>query len=412
MKRQFLISLLVFSWTLFAQSNRGAITGTVSDSTGALIPGVQVVLTNIETGAKSDTVTTGTGNYTLLQLPVGTYTLNIDQAGFTKYERTNIQVQVAVTTRVDVALALGSTVESVTISAESTLLRTENAEQSMTITGKQIGELPINFGIGAGAIRNPLSFIQMTPGAYFNGWNNISINGGAINFKIVFEGQQSDDPYSTQVSDEIQPSVEAIEQFTLQTSNFTAEFGGVGNGGIYNFSSKSGTNQFHGSAYNYLENTFLNAGIPFTNDGSGHHVKVVKHLADYGFTLGGPVWIPKLYNGKNKTFFFFNLERYRDREALYGGISTVPNSAFLAGDLSNNLAVTSFRNLGTDFAGRAIIQNAIYDPATTTIDASGRRVLNVFPNNVIPQDRFDPVAVKIMALFPKPNIGNDLYVNN
>jgi hypothetical protein len=298
------------------------------------------------------------------------------------------------------------------VTAESTLLRTENAEQSMTITGAQIGELPINFGIGAGAIRNPLSFIQMTPGAYFNGWNNISINGGSINFKIVFEGQQADDPYSTQVSDEIQPSVEAIEQFTLQTSNFTAEYGGVGNGGIYNFSSKSGTNQLHGSAYTYIENTILNAGIPFTNDGTGRHVKVVKHLADYGGTLGGPVWIPKLYDGRNKTFFFFNLERYRDREALYAGMSTVPNSAFLAGNLGNNLAVTNNRNLGTDFAGRAIIQNAIYDPATAVIDSSGRRVLSVFPNNIIPPDRFDPTSVKIMALFPKPTIGNDLYVNN
>ena len=122
----------------------------------------------------------------------------------------------------------------------------------------------------------------MTPGAYFNGWNNISINGGSANFKVVFEGQQSDDPYSTQVSDEIQPSVEAIEQFTLQTSNLAAEFGGVGNGGIYNFTSKSGTNRFHGSVYAYIENTALNAGIPFTNDGTGHHQNVVKHLADYG----------------------------------------------------------------------------------------------------------------------------------
>jgi hypothetical protein len=403
---------LVCSWPLVAQSDRGAVTGTVSDSSGALIPGAPVVLTNTSTGAKSETVTTGTGNYTLLQLPVGTYTLTVEQAGFSKYERTNIQVQVAVTTRVDVVLAVGSTTESVTVTAESTLLRSETAEQSMTITGNQIAELPINFGIGAGAIRNPLSFIQMTPGAYFNGWNNISINGGIINFKIVFEGQQADDPYSTQVSDEIQPSVEAIEQFTLQTSNFTPEYGGVGGGGIYNFTSKSGTNQVHGSAYSYLENTILNAGIPFTDDGTGRHVKVVKHLADYGGTLGGPVWIPKLYDGRNKTFFFFNLERYRDREALYGGIATVPNSAFLAGNLSNNLAVTNYRNLGTDFAGRTIIQNAIYDPASAVIDASGRRVLNVFPNNIIPQARFDPTSVKIMALFPKPTIGNDLYVNN
>ncbi|MCX6633315.1 MAG: TonB-dependent receptor [Candidatus Solibacter sp.] len=282
----------------------------------------------------------------------------------------------------------------------------------MTITGNQIAELPINFGIGAGAIRNPLSFVQMTPGATFSGWNNISINGGTLNFKIVFEGQQADDPYSTQVSDEIQPSVEAIEQFTLQTSNFSAEYGGAGGGGIYNFTSKSGTNQYHGSAYTYIENTILNAGIPFTNDGTGHHVKVVKHLADYGGTIGGPLWIPKVYNGKNKTFFFLNFERYRDREALYAGITTVPNTAFLAGNLANNLLVTGNRNLGTDFAGRAIIQNAIYDPSTATTDSSGRRVLNVFPNNAVPQNRFDPVSVKIMNLLPKPNIGNDLYVNN
>ncbi len=412
MKARLQLAVLLLSWSLSAQSNRGAITGTVADSAGALIPGVQVVITNSETGAKSDTVTTGTGNYSLLQLPVGTYTLTVEHAGFNKYEQSNIQVQVAVTTRVDVALKIGSATESVTVTSESTLLKTENAEQSMTIAGNQIAELPINFGIGAGAIRNPLSFIQMTPGATFNGWNNISINGGSINFKIVFEGQQADDPYSTQVSDEIQPSVEAIEQFTLQTSNFTAEYGGVGGGGIYNFTSKSGTNQFHGSAYNYMENTILNAGIPFTNDGTGRHVKVVKHLADYGGTIGGPLWIPKVYNGKNKTFFFFNLERYRDREALYAGITTVPNSAYLSGNLANNLLVTGNRNLGTDFAGRAIIQNSIYDPSTATTDSSGRRVLNVFPNNAIPQNRFDPVAVKIMALFPKPNLGNDLFVNN
>lgn len=345
MKGRIGLALLLSSGFVFAQSNRGAVTGTVSDSTGALIPEAQVVLTNTSTGAKSDTLTTGTGNYTLVALPVGEYTLTIEKPGFTKYERTNIQVQVTVTTRVDVILTVGSTAESVIVSAESSPLKTESAEQSMTVTGNQIAELPINFGIGAGAIRNPLSFIQMTPGAYFNGWNNISINGGGVNFKIVFEGQQADDPYSTQVSDEIQPSVEAIEQFTLQTSNFSAEYGGVGGGGIYNFTSKSGTNQFHGSAYSYIENTILNAGIPFTNDGTGHHVKVVKHLADYGGTFGGPVLIPKLYNGRNKTFFFFNLERYRDREALYAGITTVPNTAFLTGNLSNNLAVTNFRNL-------------------------------------------------------------------
>jgi len=412
MKIRLTLGAFLLACTVFGQSNRGTLTGTISDSAGAVVPGVPVVLSDLATGAKFETVSTGTGNYSLVQLPVGTYTLTVEKAGFSKYEQTNVQVELAVTTRVDVVLKVGSATESVTITAESSQLKTESAEQSMTVAGNQIAELPINFGIGAGAIRNPLSFIQMTPGAYFNGWNNISINGGSANFKVVFEGQQSDDPYSTQVSDEIQPSVEAIEQFTLQTTNMSAEFGGVGNGGIYNFTSKSGTNQFHGSAYSYIENTALNAGIPFTNDGTGHHQNVVKHLADYGGTIGGPVWIPKVYNGRNKTFFFFNLERYRDREALYNGIFTVPNAEYLAGNLSNNLLVTGNRNLGTDFAGRAIIQNSIYDPASAVVNANGQRVLQVFPNNIIPTSRIDPVSAKIEALFPKPNIGNDLYVNN
>ena len=146
MKTRLQLAVFLLSWALFGQSNRGSITGTVSDSGGALVPGVQVVLTNSETGAKSDTVTTGTGNYSLLQLPVGTYTLTVEKPGFTRYEQTNIQVQLAVTTRVDVVLKIGSATESVTVTAESTLLKSENAEQSMTITGNQIAELPINFG--------------------------------------------------------------------------------------------------------------------------------------------------------------------------------------------------------------------------------------------------------------------------
>ncbi len=371
----------------FAQSDRGIITGTVADPTGALIPAAQVVLTNGETGYRAETVTTATGNYTLAALPVGVYKLSVTHAGFSKAERTNISVQVAVTTRVDVELQVGAATQSVEVSAESSLLKTESGEQSTTITGAQLNSLPINFGIGAGAIRNPLSFTQMTPGATINGWNNITVNGTNGGFRILFEGQESSSSLDPRVSDESQPSVEAIQEFSLQTSNFAPEFGIV-TGGLYNFTSRSGTNQFHGSGYIYMQNTAFNAGLPFTDNGHGGHVQIVKHLADGGFSVGGPVWIPKVYNGKNKTFFFFNWERYRDRESLYNGITTVPNSALRAGDFSSILG----RNLGTDFAGRPILQNAIYDPSTATIDSSGRRVLNVFPNNVIPQNRFDPVV--------------------
>ncbi len=401
-----LLACLATVCPLCAQSDRGAITGTVADASGALIPGAKITVTNPATGFKSDTVSTGTGNYTLPGLPAGNYTLSVESPGFSRYEQTNIEVQVAVTTRVEVAMRVGAATESVQVTAESSLLKTEDGEVSFTVTGNQLNELPINFGIGAGAIRNPLSFAQLVPGASMNGWNNITINGSNGNFKILYEGQESSSSLDPRVSDESQPSVEGIQEFTLQTSNFAAEFGTVGSG-LFNFTSKSGTNQYHGSAYDYLQNTAFNAGLPFTDDGQGHHVDIVKHLSDGGFSVGGPVWIPKVYNGKNKTFFFFNWEKYRDRESLYNGITTVPDSALAGGDFSSILG----RNLATDFSGRPILQNAIYDPASAVLNAAGQRVLQVFTGNIIPKSRIDPTSAKILSLIPKPNIA-DTLVNN
>ena len=397
---------LAIACVIFAQTDRGAITGTIGDASGALIPGVKITLTNPATGFKTETVSTATGSYTLGGLPVGKYTLVVESAGFSRYEQTNIQVQVAVTTRVEVALKVGAATESVQVTAEASLLKSEDGEVSFTVTGDQLNELPINFGIGAGAIRNPLSFAQMAPGASINGWNNITINGANGGFKILYEGQESSSSLDPRVSDESQPSVESIQAFTLQTSNFSAEFGTVGSG-LFNFTAKGGGNQFHGSVYQYMQNTVFNSGLPFTDDGHGKHVRIVKHLGNGGFSVGGPVTIPKLYSGKNKTFFFWSWEKYRDRETLYNGITTVPQSALAGGDFSSILG----RNLATDFAGRAILQNAIYDPSTTVLNAAGQRVLQVFPGNIIPKGRIDPVPAKIINLIPKPNIA-DTLVNN
>lgn len=396
----------------------GSVTGTASDSSGAVVPDAQVTLTNPQTGTTFKVATTGTGNYAFSQVPVGTYKLTIEHAGFSKMEFEKVDVQLAVTTRVDAVLQVGTVSNAIEVSAESSLLKTENAEQEMTLGDQQIAELPINFDMGAGAIRNPYSFAQMTPGATFNGWQNISINGGSNNFQIMLEGQELTSAYQNQVSDELQPSVEAIEQFTLQTSNFSAEYGLIGTGGLYNFTTKSGTNTVHGSGYEYFENTFLNAAIPYTGgdfSAGAPQTKVVKHTDDYGGTFGGPVWIPKVYNGKNKTFFFFNLEKYRDRELLFAGITTVPNASFRAGDFSNNLLVTTppDRVLGTSFAGQTLIQNTIYDPATASLNSAGQRILTPFPNNMIPTNRFNPVSVALLGTLPLPNIGTpDQYVNN
>jgi hypothetical protein len=404
----------------FAQGG-GSITGTVTDGSGALIPQAKVTLTNPANGTRFEAATTETGNYTLPQVPVGLYTLTVEHDGFKKYNEPNVEVQLTITTRVNAVMTVGAITDSINVTAESTLLRTENAEQSMTISGQSIAELPINFGLGAGAIRNPFSFSQLTPGTSFNGWQNININGSSLVFKIMFEGQEMDSAYQNQVTDEMQPPVEAIQEFTLQTSNFSPEFGLIGQGGMYNYTSKSGSNAYHGSGYEYFANTFLNAGIPFSpTPGSAtanipaDRAKTVRHQDDFGGSFGGPVFIPHVYHGKNKTFFFFQIERFRDRENQYVGVISVPNAEYRAGNLSNNFLVTTpaNRNLGTDFAGRPIIQNTVYDPASTVIDSSGRRVLTPFPGNIIPTARFDPSAVKLMAFIPLPNIAGDSYVNN
>jgi hypothetical protein len=392
----------------FAQSDRGTITGTVMDATAAIVPDAKIIVLNSGTGVRQETVTTATGNYTLAALPAGAYTLTVERAGFKTYQQTNIAIQVAVTTRVDVTLSVGQTSESVEVSAQASMLKTESAEQSSTVLGDTINDLPINFGIGAGAIRNPLSFVQLTPGASISGWNTIQVNGLPTgSFRILFEGQEASSGLDGRVSDETQPSVEAIQEFTIQTSNFAAEFGQVG-GGLFNFTARSGANQYHGSAYGYFANEALNAGIPFTDDGQGHHNRPKVRRMDWGFSVGGPASVPKIYNGKNRTFFFFNYERYRDKQNAYMGLGTVPTTAMRGGDFSG---ILTGQSLGTDFAGRAITENTIYDPKSRTTDSSGRFVVTPFAGNRIPANVFDPVAVKILGEIPNPTNTSSL-VNN
>jgi hypothetical protein len=378
------------------------------DSSGAVVPGAKVTLSNSGTGIRQETSTTPTGNYAIASLPVGRYTLAVEHPGFTRYEQSNILVQVAETTRLDVTLKVGQATESVQVSADATMLKTESAEQSSSLAGDTINTLPMNYGIGAGAIRNPLSFVQLTPGSMMTGWNTINVNGlPSGSFRILFEGQESNNGLDGRASDEVQPSVEAVQQFTLQTSNFAAEFGQVA-GGLFNFTARSGTNQIHGGAYLYATNEDLNAGIPYTNDGQGHHNRPFERRFDGGVSFGGPVYIPKVYNGKNRTFFFFNYEKYRDRSQTSLGLGTVPTDAFRTGDFSGILTA---RNLGTDFSGRAILENTIYDPGTSVTDSNGRYVLQPFAGNLIPQTRFDTVAVKMLAYIPKPTLPGAIAYN-
>jgi len=388
---------LIASFAAFAQSDRGNITGTVSDPASAVVPNANVVATNLDSGAQSKTETSATGNYTLASLPPGHYELSVEVPGFKKFTQTGILVQVAQNARIDIVLQVGSATDSITISAQASQLKTEDAEMSHTMTGEEIGALPINFSVlSGGYVRSPFAFITNEPGANNTGQNIIRVNGMPNSSQtMMFEGQEATNAMSAARIDELQPSVEAIEAAALQTSNFAPEFGQIV-GGLFNFNAKSGTNDYHGSAYDYLANDAFNAGIPFTNSGAGHLIRPAVRKNDFGFSIGGPVYIPKVYNGKNKTFFFLSWEFYKEHRYTTGVYQTLPTTAMRTGDFSQ---ILTGRNLGNDIAGRAILENTVYDPATAHT-VNGNVITDPFPGNIIPQPRIRSVSSKIQAFIP------------
>ena len=389
---------------LLAQSDRGSVTGSVTDQAGALVQGAKIAVKNAENGSVFVSKTTATGNFTIPSLPAGTYSVSIESAGFRTVNHRNIQVGVDQTIRLDTVLQLGATSDSITIMAEAPLLRSENAEQSMNVSGEKVNDLPLNFGGGGaagGGIRNWLSFIILAPGVSGTGYN-APVNGlPAGNFKVYLEGQDStSNNDSNWTSSVASASVEAITEFSVQSSNFSPEYGQV-MGGFYNFTTKSGTNQLHGSAYEYWANEALDAARPFS------HLLDRDRKNDYGFSIGGPVKIPKLYDGHNKTFFFFNLERFANNQASASSFATVPTAAYRQGDFS---AALTGRTLTDPNTGLQFAENAIYDPGTTRTDANGRVIRDMFPGNVIPSSRFDPVSLKIQQLIPG-SINNQTTLN-
>jgi hypothetical protein len=404
-------STLILACALLAQGDRGTITGIVADPGGALVPSASVTAKNTETGTTAQTVTTATGNFTLPGLAAGVYEVTVNSPGFGPHVQTGVRVQVAQTVRLDISLKISTAAETVTVSADAPLLNTERADQTHTISREQFNSLPLNFSGGSqggGAMRNPLIFARLAPGANVgNGTNQVKVNGMATqSYTIILDGMDATNGNTQQLFNNSQPSVDAIEEFALQTSNFAAEFGQV-SGGLFNFTTRSGTNNYHGAVYDYFVNEALNAGQPFTDDGSGRHIVQKNRRQDFGFNVGGPVRIPKLYNGRNRTFFFFNYEYYWDRRADTS-FATVPTDAYRNGDFS--AAIANNRVLGTDPLGRPIVENTIYDPLTAST-VNGLIVRNPFPGNRIPSARFDPVALRIQELIPKANISGTLFNN-
>ncbi len=393
---------------LFAQSDRGTLTGTVIDPTGAVVPEAALSLKNIETGAIYEGRTTATGNYTLAEIPSGNYELTIARPGFRNYVRSGITVLVATTSRLDITLQLGSAAETVTVTAAAPLLKTESAEQSFNITGDEVNALPLTQG--SAGLRNPIGFAILNPSVNVPNASNLQmrVNGMPDNtYRSLVDGQDTTNGIDPTHLSETQPSMEALQEVQLSTSNFSAEFGRVA-GGLVNLTSRSGTNAFHGSGYDYLTNEALGAGQPLTNAGNGQHSHPVNRSQDFGFSVGGPVWIPKIYNGKDKTFFFFNLEEWRQTAGTSGTFTTVPTAAYRAGDfsLARGAAIQTTDPFGNPISTNT---NTIYDPLSDAL-VNGKTTRTAFPGNIIPSSRIDPVAAKIQALFPAPT--NSALINN
>jgi hypothetical protein len=417
---------------MFGQAGTGTITGTVTDQGGAVIPNANIEVRNVETNAPYPTVTTETGAYTVLRLPPGPYTVTVTAPGFKKLTRTGLSVDAGQTLPLDLTLEVGAATESVTVQAEASLLKTESGDVAHNVTLEQLDDLPV-LGIGtanAGSIgiRNPYNSVVFLPGVNYAANFNMIVNGAPTNTAAYrLEGMDFTNhvtPPNNFAIQMNQPSPDAVQEMAIQTSNYAPEFGQAG-GGLFNVTMKSGTNQFHGAAYEYFVNEFLNAGDPFSfNSGtpgnpSGGKYRPTNRRNDWGGTIGGPVWIPKVYNGKDKTFFFFSYERYKEDQALTF-TDTLPNAQYQAGNFSAispnggsgfnpNLGVPA-TPIATDALGRPVFANEIFDPKSRTTAPNGAGVADPFPNNIIPKDRFSPVAVAIQNLLPPLSNGN-LYAN-
>jgi len=373
-----------------AQEFRATVKGQIVDSSQAALPGVTVTVQNQDTGEVATATTNTEGNYTIPFLRPGPYSLSAELTGFQKHTRKDMVLQVGQTATINVALPVGNVTEEVTVSAESPLLETSNANRGTVIDSHRIAELPLQS-------RSPMALATLVAGVNYNAqaiylrpfdngaladW---SMNGGQNrNNEFMLDGAPNN---ANQGGNNIAyvPPADAVQEFKVQTNSYDAQYGRTA-GGVVNMSLKSGTNLFHGTAYEFYRRRWLDANSFLLN--ARGTPKIQHYLDQYGFEVDGPVQIPGLYNGKGKTFFMFNGEKYREGTPA-AQFSTTPTDAMKTGDFSGLV----------DVQGRQIV---IYDPATGR-DVNGVWTRDPFPNNVIPPNRISAAAKAILPYYQSPN---------
>ncbi len=387
--------LLLVAGIANAQTGRGTITGTVMDPAEAVIPGVTIKARNSETGAVFQAESSSTGKYTIGELTAGTYEISATMTGFKQFVRSGVNVLSTQSVRIDIQLEVGEISDTVTVTADAPLLKTESGDLAHNVSGQKLSDLPI---VGfVGFMRDPLSAAWLMPGTIARGgFDTFRINGmPGFSQSIRIEGQDATNQVVPGATAQNQASVEAIEEFSIQTSNYAAEYGQAG-GGIVNLTMKSGSNDYHGTVYDYISNEALNARRPWLHDRDRDRQQ------NWGFTFSGPFSIPALYDATDKTFFFFSWEQADNRTTTGNVFHTMPTDAYRNGDFSE--ALTDRYAPVNDPLGRPIREGTIYDPLTDRVAPDGRRVRDPFPDNKIPPERFDPVSVAIQRLIPKANL--------
>jgi hypothetical protein len=377
-----------------AQSTLGTITGLVTDKSGSVIPNAVVVATNTGTGVRSQTVSSGTGNYVIPNLQVGRYEISVSVTGFKSFTRSNINLSSDDNIRIDVALEVGATSERVEVTAEAPPMKTESSEVSTTMERKLVNDVPLAVaGIGGG-MRNAFSIMMMMPqvksGNGESAWDDLQVGGGQQHdWNVSVDGMSVEMGWRNHVGymNRLTPSVDSVEEFRIETSAFKAE-NSRASGGNISVTTKSGTNELHGSAFDYFQSDIFNANS-WLNNKVGR-AKSKFHRNDFGATIGGPIVIPKLYDGRNRTYFFFSYEGYRFPQTSDASQQTIPLPEMINGDFSN----WKLPN------GNLV---PIYDPTTTRSDGKGGFIRDPFPGNIIPTNRLSRLARNIAQYYPAPN---------
>lgn len=379
--------IVVLGWFLpvvQAQTVTGTIVGMVTDPTGAVVPAAKIVVTNDATKVAYNVTTNEAGQYVVPFLSPGKYTAEAEAQGFKKRVVRDVIVEVEQRVRLDFALEVGAVTEAVEVISEAPLLNTETSSVGQVIENKKVVDLPLN-----GRQFMELSFLvpavhQSAPG-HFNeilqGFAASGAGGRPTNNNFTLDGVDNVSPNCGYFS--VSPSVDAVQEFKIQTSNYSAEFGRT-SGVVINVATKSGTNEFHGSLFEFVRNDIFDARnffnvIDRNHDGKADAEQIRRN--DFGGSIGGPII-------KGKTFFFYNQEHLRQRQPRVNP-GRVPIDAEKQGDFSQ--------------AGFTV-----YDPATTRNDASGVCCIrDPFPRNVIPSNRFSPVTVAALKFYPTPNNPGD-----